>query len=313
MLGRQPKTVQLRQLRLKNKSDESLNSKISNQYPRFAIVRDIIYWFMMSLIMLGCKSSQHLEHAQRKLWEKGGYFIQTNVDLKNYHRGIIRARVENRWRNFKIQPLPEKFLDWSLQHRLKTIENIRKNEMPSLAGAHNGMVASHGLRRKDAQFSINCAVKGMGFLPKPDKIKEILNLLKTTFDADLEKKLSVLESLYKNGKDIFDPTKQVSLELYATPDFETHTFLNQMADPGVAIVFLDFPSYELRGIAQMLHPLNPKLTPYEKDIVEYINTIHDYFHSKSPRQSIAVIYHIIEVFDNTPGRARGKRIVPPLP
>lgn len=276
-------------------------------------MRDIFYLFMMSLVVLGCKSSQNLEHAQRKFWKKGGYFVQSNIDLKNYSKGIIRARVENRWQNFRIQTLPEKFVDWSLQHRLEIIERIRKNEMPPLAGAHNGMVASHGLKRKDAQFSINCAVKGMGFLPKPEKIKDILNLLKTTSDADMEKKIAVLESLYKNGKEIFDLTKQVSLELYATPDFETHTFLNQMTDPGVAIVFLDFPSYELRAIAQMLHPLNPKLTAYERDVVEYINTIHDYFHSQSPRQSIAVIYHIIEVFDNTPGRARGKRVVPPLP
>ncbi|MCX7785164.1 MAG: hypothetical protein N2201_02910 [candidate division WOR-3 bacterium] len=268
---------------------------------------------MMSIILLSCKGSKNIEHAQRKFWRKGGYFIQTNIDLKNYHKGIIRARVENRWQNFKIQPLPEKFLDWSFQRRLETIERIRKDQMPSLAGAHNGMVASHGLKRNDAQFSINCAVKGMGFLPKSEKIKEVLNLLKTTFDADMQKKISILESLYRNGKEIFDPTKQVSLELYATPEFETHTFLNQMTDPGVAIVFLDFPSYELRAIAQMLHPHNPKLTPYEKDVVEYINTVHDYFHSSSPRQSIAVIYHIIEVFDNTPGRARGRRVMPPLP
>jgi hypothetical protein len=123
----------------------------------------------------------------------------------------------------------------------------------------------------------------------------------------------VLESLYQNGNEFFDRTKQVSLELYTTPEFETHTFINEMSDPGVSIVFLDFPSYELRAIAQLIHPLDPGLTPYEKDVVDYINTIHDYFHSRSPRPSIGVIYHITEVFDNTPGQARGKRIEPPLP
>jgi len=123
----------------------------------------------------------------------------------------------------------------------------------------------------------------------------------------------ILESLYNNGKEIYDRTKQVSLELYSTPNFETHSFLNQMTDPGVSIVFLDFPSYELRCITQLLHPKDPKLTKYEKNVVEYINRIHDYFHGASPRKSIGVIYHVIEVFDNTPGRARGKRVVPSMP
>jgi hypothetical protein len=86
-----------------------------------------------------------------------------------------------------------------------------------------------------------------------------------------------------------------------------------MTDPGVSIVFLDFPSYELRCITQLIHPKDPKLTKYEKNVVEYINRIHDYFHGESPRQSIGVIYHVIEVFDNTPGKARGQRIIPSMP
>jgi hypothetical protein len=256
---------------------------------------------------------KNLEQSYRKFWKKGGYFKQTNIILKNYDKEIIRARVDNRWQSFKIRKLPGSFVDWSIERRLKTLEEISKGDMPSLAGAHNGMVASYGGRRYDTRFSINCAVKGMGFLPKQEKLEEILNLLKSTFDADDSTKLGILESLYQNGKDIFDLTKQISLELYSTPEFETHTFINEMTDPSVSIVFLDFPSYELRAITQLIHPLNPTLTQYERNVVDYINTIHDYFHSRSPRQSIGVIYHVIEVFDNTPGRARGKRVIPPLP
>lgn len=248
-----------------------------------------------------------------KFWHKNGYCRQSNIDLKDYNKGVIKARVEGRWQNFKIQELPDAFMEWSIDHRLKTIKRIREQGMPELAGAHNGMVASHGQRRNDAQFSINCAVKGMGFLPRRDKIEEILNMLKATFNDPMEKKLAVLESLYNKSENIFDRSIQTSLELYAAPEFETHTFLNQMTDPGVAIVFLDFPSYELRAITQLIHPADPNLTAYEKNAVDYINTIHDYFHSQSPRPSIGVLYHIIEVFDNTPGKARGKRIIPPLP
>ena len=47
--------------------------------------------------------------------------------------------------------------------------------------------------------------------------------------------------------------------------------------------------------------------------MEYINLVHDYFHGQAPRKSIGVIYHVVQVFDNSPGKMRGQRVVPLLP
>ncbi len=255
--------------------------------------------------------------GKRGTWQ--GWFRQDNIDATKLARGVIRAKVEGKWQEFKVVELPADFLKWNFSRRMAQLQTIRAmmqkegGGMPEIAGPHNGIVASHGLKRRDSYFSINNAVKGMGWLPKREKISEVMNLLKSTWNDSVERKLVVLESLYKNGSDIFDLTKQTSLELYSTPAFETHTFLNQMVDPGVAIVFLDLPkSYELRAIVQMLHPLDPNLNEYEKEVVEYVNLVHDYFHGESPRKSIAVLYHIVQVFDNSPGKWRGQRIVPPV-
>ncbi len=248
-----------------------------------------------------------------------GWFHQDNIDVAKIGEGRIRARVEGEWRDFQVVELPEEFLKWNFSRRLAQIQAIEKmvkeksKEMPEIAGPHNGIVASHGKRREDAEFSINNAVKGMGWLPRKERIGEVADLLKRTWEEPIEKKLAVLASLYRQGKEVFDLTKQTSLELYSNPNFETHTFLNQMTDPGVAIVFLDLPnSYELRAVAQMLHPDDPNLTDYEREVVEYVNLVHDYFHGKSPRSSIAVVYHIIQVFDNSPGVGRGQRVTPPV-
>ncbi len=255
--------------------------------------------------------------GKRGTWQ--GWFRQDNIDATKLARGVIRAKVEGKWQEFKVVELPADFLKWNFSRRMAQLQTIRAmmqkegGGMPEIAGPHNGIVASHGLKRRDSYFSINNAVKGMGWLPKREKISEVMNLLKSTWNDSVERKLAVLESLYKNGSEIFDLTKQTSLELYSTPAFETHTFLNQMVDPGVAIVFLDLPkSYELRAIVQMLHPLDPNLNEYEKEVVEYVNLVHDYFHGESPRKSIAVLYHIVQVFDNSPGKWRGQRIVPPV-
>jgi len=91
--------------------------------------------------------------------------------------------------------------------------------------------------------------------------------------------------------------------------FETGTFLNQMKNPGCSLVYMDIPSYELKCVAQLLHPTDPELTDYERDVVEYVNLIHSYFHGEFSTMFIAVIYHVIEVYDNSP-QSRGIRLIP---
>ncbi len=249
-----------------------------------------------------------------------GWFHQDVVDAAQLDKGIIRARVEGKWQEFKTVELPEGFIKWNFGRRLEQLADMKQMmitkqmKMPEVAGPHSGMVASHGTKRKDSYFAINNAVKGIGWLPKPNKIPEVIELMKQTWDYQPIRKLAVLESLYRRGTELVDLTKQTSLELYSRPNFETHTFLNQMADPGVSVVFLDLPkSYELRCIAQMLHPDDPELTDYEQQVVDYINLSHDYFHGHAPQKSIAVIYHVVQVFDNSPPMGRGRRVVPSLP
>jgi len=256
--------------------------------------------------------------GKRGKWS--GWFHQDVVDASKLASGIIRGKIDGRWQDLRVVTLPEDFQKWDFGRRLEQLAEYRalmtSNEMkmPTLSGPHNGIVASHGMKRKDSDFDINNAVKGMGWLPRPEKLAELTELLKKTWNGLPPVKLTTLESLYKRGAEYFDLTKQSSLELYSQPDFETHTFLNQMVDPGVSVVFLDLPkSYELRCVAQMLHPDDPGLSDYEKQVVEYINLVHDYFHGRSPRKSIGVIYHVVQVFDNSPGRMRGQRVVPLLP
>lgn len=271
---------------------------------------------MAAALLAGAALGQGREIPEMKppkgLWSNG-YCRQKNIDLSKTGQGIIRAKIEGKWRKFHLQPLPQAFIDWNLRARLRDLDEIKKGRMPSLSGPHSGMVASHGARRADGQFAINNAVKGMGWLPKPESLPQLLAELEASVDSSDEYKLEWLTRLYRDRADLLDRTKQVSLELYATPEYATHTFLNQMADPGVSIVFLDMVSYELRCLAQMIHPEDPGLTAEERMAVEYINGIHDYFHGQSPRKSIVTIYHVVEVYDNSPGRGRGKRTVPPLP
>jgi hypothetical protein len=272
--------------------------------------------FATGALLAATAAAQSREVPEMKppkgLWS-GNYCRQKTLDLRKLGQGSIRARVDGKWKEFQVRSLPQSFVDWNLRSRLKDLEEIKKGKMPGFAGPHSGMVASHGFRRADGQFTVNNAVKGMGWLPKPTALPQLLSELEASADSSDEYKLEWLTRLYRDRADLLDQTKQVSLELYATPEFSTHTFLNQMADPGVSIVFLDMVSYELRCLAQMIHPDDPALTAEERMTADYVNGIHDYFHGRSPRRSIVTVYHVIEVFDNSPGRGRGRRMVPALP
>ena len=92
----------------------------------------------------------------------------------------------------------------------------------------------------------------------------------------------------------------------------TQTFINQMLDPACVTVWLDIPTYKIKQIARLLHPLDPNLTDYERNVVRYINLIHRFFHGEYPRDCIAVVYYNVEVYDSSPGtmEGRGTRISP---
>ena len=264
------------------------------------------------LVLVGIRAGES-EHIKMNFW-KGNTFHQQTVDTSKYNQGIIRAKTygkEHKWEEYKISELPDEFAEWNFKSRIELLEKIKKNEFPSFAGPHNAMIATQGIRRFDSKFAINNAVKGMGFLPKKDKMKEIIELLRSTINNNKNEKIDILINLYSKPNEVFDRTQQISLELYSTPEFETHSVLNQMVNPRTAIVFLDIPCFELKVIAQLLHPEDSELTEYEKAMVEYVNLIHSYFHGKFDKKFIATVYHIIEVYNNSPGKnGKGVRMVP---
>ena len=271
---------------------------------RIARFAEVITFILITAFLVNCGSDQ----AKVRIWD-GNTFHQTTINMSKYGEGIVKAKVENRWQEFRVTELPDKYIEWNTKGRLKTIEKIKKMQRPPLNGPHNAMIASHGRKRSDFHLSINNAVKGTGFIPKEENLKAIIEKLNATIDNPLEDKIAILEDFYQNCDSVFDRTKLVSLELYSTPEFETQSFLNQMTDPGVAIVYLDIPTYKIKAIAQLLHPDDPELTDYEKNVVEYINLIHSYFHGDFSRMFIGVIYHVVEVYNSSPTKnGRGKKI-----
>lgn len=250
------------------------------------------------------KLQERFRIRQSRFW-KGDVFHQDNVDASRIEEGTIRARIEGKWQSFTLRTFDEAFMEWNIKDRLANLEEMREGRMPDWSGAHNAAVATYGRNRGDSRFHLNNAIKGTGLCPKHERLEELITRLSETRDKPHQEKFTVLESMYKDT-DLWDRRMLVSLELYSKPDFETHTFLNQMENPVSTIVFLDIPSYELRTIARLCHPEDPELLEPEKRIVTYINTIHTYMHSHFKDSVPAVVYHVIEEFDNSPAGRGGQ-------
>ena len=255
------------------------------------------------------------EHAKKNFW-KDSKFIQKNVDVSGYGTGVIKAKIDGKWQEFPIRKASDGFIKWNIERRgeflAKIKDAMKTGEMPSLGGPHSGAVATYGLGRLDSKFTLNNAIKGIGLAPKDENIDKVIAKLKETYESPMPEKMDILKSLYEDP-DALDWRKQTSLELYATPDFETHTFLNVMQNPIATIVFLDIPSYELRAIVRIVHPEDTTALPSEKKLLEFVNLAHEYMHGKFTKTFPLLLFYIIEEFDNTPGSKRGIRTVPALP
>ena len=251
--------------------------------------------------------------VRRSNYWDGDSFHQDSVDMSQIDIGRVLARIEGRWEPYQLRELPKAFMDWNSERRLANLNKMRSGEMPDFAGPHNAGVATFGRHRGDSRLHLNNAIKGTGLCPKADVVDSLIARAKETQDAPMEEKFAVLESMYKD-ESLWDRTKLVSLELYSKPEFETHTFLNQMENPAASIVYLDIPSYEVRTIARLMHPKDSSLSAYEKSIMTYVNAMHTYNHTEFTAVVSACLYNVIEVFDNTPtglasNEKKGVRIV----
>lgn len=254
-------------------------------------------------------------------WKKGQYIVHDTVDSSRFSEGVIKAMVDGSWQKFNIKNLPREFVVWSLAERAVRLERLARYGFRErdLAGPHNACVATWGGPKRDSSVSLNTAYKGMGFIPRKEKLSGIIKHLiqqkmkiekdrSNDFRGMMIKKTEVLGEIYSQ-KELFDTTKQVSLELFTNCNHPTHTFLNMMVNPIASASFLAYPTFELRAIPQLLHFANPNLSDHEREMVDYTNMIHNFVHGGTT-VNITCVYHIIEVFDDTPNmNAMGKRLV----
>lgn len=253
-----------------------------------------------------------------KYWQDN-YCAQKVAKTPAAGSSSIEAFVDGNWCSYSLVDFPKAFWEWSKDRRREYISIFREllsagslsSRRPNLSGPHNAMVATYGNPRDDSRFALNNAVKGMGFLPKAERLDDIINILRGNMDASMARRLDILQELYDNAEELYAADRLGSLELYSEPLRESQTFINQMLNPACAVVWLDIPTFKIKSIVRLLDPQDPHLTDYERRVTQYVNLIHSFFHGKFPKDFLTSMYFNVEIYDSSPGQSggKGKRII----
>lgn len=194
--------------------------------------------------------------------------------------------------------IPQAFVKWAYHDRAALIrrqaegEQVPPHEIFMGFSRHTPAVVSYG------PAGLNASIKGVGFIPKAEYLKEILDAYlehiergwRNGYERDGLQLLR--DRLYGEGcLERIDFTRLGTLELA-----RDHSWNNLRANPAVTLLFYQPPaiSYEVRGKVE----IHLEGSLYHR----FLNAQHDVYHRPHPErwpERPAYLFTIEEIYDNS--------------
>ncbi|MFX1574890.1 MAG: hypothetical protein ACFFB0_19305 [Promethearchaeota archaeon] len=220
-------------------------------------------------------------------------FLENEQVKIEYHNG---KSIE-----YELQPLPHQFLQWQSEARLKMYEQIQLGGVNSVKTlpAHLPVLATQSNKN---QF-VNLATKGLGLLPKKNKVHEFLNLFIETknlcnsqpWESTIKKRMETVIKYYKNLNN-FDPYFLGGLEI-----FEGTTFKNIARNPLVSLLYTGtapkFLSFQIHGIIKIIQNEN---LYYQFLLSARELFAFDSFHVIQSSYPFGYLFYIVNIKEKTP-------------
>ena len=207
-------------------------------------------------------------------------------------------------RDFAIQPLPQKFIEWQLDYKRRVYDAIEKDQYIAFNAGHLPVVAT----LNDEGIIPNLANKGVGFTPKDEYIEQYVKLVE---DA--------VEQIIKLPPHAVDETRALRIntarQFYAHPEhidwrrlglleiFEGETFRNLTKRPLASVLWTGdapvFVSYQVDCVCEIIPKDDPRYRfswamrrLFEYEPFHVVQTIFPY----------AYTFWVIAAHDKTPKR-----------
>jgi hypothetical protein len=205
----------------------------------------------------------------------------------------------------KTTEMPEKLLSWLIDSRLGFLSKLTEGKPHGFFSAHLPVLATWS---DEASYPVNMAVKGIGLLPRKDKLKHYTDIFEASiaasrsmpWDESLPERIEAIRMLYGNPDEL-DPTLIGGLEI-----FEGKTLENMKSNPHASLLYMGmshgaremkYISFQVNGTVELLD----KESPYYKYLLASRKLFEfERFHLYQPDYPFGYIIHVEDAMDKSP-------------
>ena len=203
--------------------------------------------------------------------------------------------------NYSLKSLPDTFLFWQIRARLNLLESIKKNGVESIKTqpAHLPVLASLG----NAPFYVNLSTRGIGLLPKKNKIQKFIDLFNSVREKfknkpwreTITERMETLMILY-NNVDNFNKSLLGGLEI-----FGGETQKNLKNYPLASLLYSGespkFISFQFNGLITFIKEND---LYYQFLLAARELFARDYFHVPQIQYPYGYLFYLVEIKEKTP-------------
>ena len=149
----------------------------------------------------------------------------------NQEKECIEVETNNKKSKYNLQKLPDDFIQWQINERIKLFDDLKNRKQPKFLSSHLPTLVTINNDRKN--FPVNAVCKGLGLVTidiqlnkVSDEIKAILNEInKIDIFESIDKRIQGAMLLYDN-KEKINKYALGGLEIFETKTYNNITMHN---------------------------------------------------------------------------------------
>ena len=214
------------------------------------------------------------------------------------------------------------FFKWAYKQRANTVKALALGEKMPVEKLFLSFTSHSPIFISNGPKGLNGAVKGVGFAPKEEFVKDALDdyvkHIKTYEKGNPNYQQRGLEILLKH---LYSDEAEKNVDfnyLYGIEMAYNNSYENYLVNPNATLLFYQPPmiSYELKGTMELVgvkYNEEDEVSPFDLDLMQqFINAQHDVYHAANPKRwktRLVYKFKIEEIYNKSAGKnGFGKKV-----